>query len=158
MGADTDARKYMILNYDYVKGILEKRAPFRSAHLEHAMVRRLPGDPVADGKWHDHIVNDKEHDPVVDGTAHDPIVDGTEHGLPYCAWQMVWVGWWLMVVALSWMLCCGATHCSSERPALSDRATCPIAAAVPWDAARHAHRVTLHASVVPSRMARDATL
>ncbi|KAL4134006.1 hypothetical protein PRIC2_004320 [Phytophthora ramorum] len=41
--------KFFILRYGYVKGILEKRVPFRAQHLEHALSAKKSGHLVMGG-------------------------------------------------------------------------------------------------------------
>ncbi len=40
---------YLLLRYDYVPDVLERRDPFRQAHLEHAAAARSRGELVAIG-------------------------------------------------------------------------------------------------------------
>lgn len=46
---------HYVLFYDYVEGIVEKRAPFRADHLAHAGAARDRGELLLAGAWADPV-------------------------------------------------------------------------------------------------------
>ncbi|KAG6612232.1 Dimeric alpha-beta barrel [Phytophthora cinnamomi] len=49
MSSVTTDKKFFILRYEYVANILERRVPFRSQHLEHALGAKKNGHLVMGG-------------------------------------------------------------------------------------------------------------